>query len=126
MKPFDLEAAKRGEPLITRDGRKVTDFAHFPSKEGAYKVYAVIGGDTSSFTEEGNEWNVDCSQTNLDLFMAPRKRTVYVNLWPGKMIGTGGGCGGYHYDDKETARAAAFNTRGVDAFAVAVPVEIEV
>lgn len=23
MKPFDLEAAKRGEPLVTRDGRSV-------------------------------------------------------------------------------------------------------
>lgn len=28
MKPFDLEAAKRGEPIMTRNGHEAWDRAH--------------------------------------------------------------------------------------------------
>ena len=30
MKPFDLEAAKRGEPVCARDGTPVQQLVHFP------------------------------------------------------------------------------------------------
>ena len=79
MKPFDLEAAKRGEPLITRDGREAHFIAHTDKVASADKVMAVVSGDWRAFTEQGERCSGAVS--TLDLFMAPKKRTVWVNLY---------------------------------------------
>lgn len=82
MKPFDLEAAKRGEPIQTRDGRPVKFISHVPECEGSYRVIVLIYGRlyTNSYAEDGITFhNVSHSS---DLLMAPRKRTVWVNLYP--------------------------------------------
>lgn len=79
MKPFDLEAAKAGAPLVTRDGRKAR-FVAYVSEVTEFPVIAYVDdcGETWSFTNEGH-WN-RC-ESGRDLFMAPRKRTVWVNLY---------------------------------------------
>ena len=33
MKPFDLEAAKRGEPIVTRGGEAAKFIAHVPDAD---------------------------------------------------------------------------------------------
>lgn len=82
MKPFDLDAAKRGEPIQTRDGRLVKFIAHVPEAFATdYKVLALLDGETHEYTEEGAFISKQM-QRDRDLFMAPKKRTVWVNLYP--------------------------------------------
>lgn len=70
MKPFDLEAAKRGEPIVTRDGRKAKFVAHVPEAYEAYSVIVFIEGNpaTVSYSTRGTYTKED---HECDLFMAP-------------------------------------------------------
>lgn len=80
-KPFDLEAAKAGAALITRDGHPAKFVGHVPEVNSQYKVVAFVTGDEhfSTYTEGGAlYWTGDDVR---DLFMAPTKRTVWVNLY---------------------------------------------
>lgn len=76
-KPFDLEAAKAGAPLVTRDGRKVDDLHHFTTDHSNRPVCACIGGQPVWVSVEGKAFHDDDT-----LFMAPKpKRTKYANLY---------------------------------------------
>ena len=79
MKPFNLEAALRGEPLITRDGRLVLGFSYFKTvnKSSQCIVYHVedsplrctyIGGNCLFSSEEDDG----------DLFMKVQKKKLYI------------------------------------------------
>ena len=68
MKPFDLEAAMRGEPIVTRDGRKVKFVAHEPELR-SLKVIALVDKCLHTFTERG-KWLTE-EDSVYDLFMAP-------------------------------------------------------
>ena len=46
LKPFDLEAAKAGKPVYTRDGRKARIIC-FDLKNEQYPIVAAIGNDSS-------------------------------------------------------------------------------
>lgn len=116
MKPFDLEAAKRGDPIVTRDGRKVTFVGHIPEAGPTFRVLAFIEGNDRATTYYECGAYTKINQTSIDLFMGTRKRTVYVNLWPiSECYGNA-----LWYDSIDEARNA--NT---GAFATAMPVEIE-
>lgn len=85
MKPFDLEAAKRGEPICTRDGRKAWFASYVPSDlniETAYPlaVWAEGYNHVISATADGHTF-VDRSISNDDLFMAPKKGHGYLIVW---------------------------------------------
>lgn len=70
MKPFDLEAAMRGEPIVTRDGRKAKFIGYVPEAVGTEKVVALVAGVIDTYQENGR-----FSYTVLtadDLFMAPQ------------------------------------------------------
>lgn len=83
MRPFDLEAAKRGEPIQTRRGEAVTFIAHCPTARPSNRVIfhyedGVVGAryENGAFQESQGTGN--------DLFMTPQKyrREVWVNLYP--------------------------------------------
>ncbi|VBQ81196.1 hypothetical protein [Burkholderia pseudomallei] len=124
MKPFDLEAAKRGEPMITREGRAVTEFHHFTTIEGEYPCVAIIDGESNTYGLNGKYWGNDTENYNRrDLFMAPRKHTVYVNVY-GKRNDADNGPRSCGFDTEEEARAnARVTTWPVAALAIAVEIE---
>ena len=70
MKPFDLEKAKAGEPIITRNGLPARIIC-FDRKASVYPIVALVGGDVNevveSFTIEGTVLRM--SEYPLDLFM---------------------------------------------------------
>lgn len=112
MKPFDLEAAKRGEPIVTRDGRAAKFIAHVP--ELNFPVLVLLDVGLWQARKDGTS-NVG---VHVDLFMAPKKRTVWVNLYRSAFRE------GYHYDTEIEADAAASDAHkriGGKAY----PVEIE-
>ncbi|HEX7906794.1 MAG TPA: hypothetical protein VF534_01695 [Paraburkholderia sp.] len=128
MKPFDLDAAKRGEPIqvLYRD-QWIDAYFVGVSKTG----HIVAEGDYAS--GQFSTWGGD------NVRMAPRKRTVYVNLWkgelrPGNVYVTEGkfppdAHAAHWFDTEEQARSAATCglSKGVSphCLAVAVPVAIE-
>lgn len=111
MKPFDLEAAKAGAKLVTRDGREAVFIAHDPLAEGD-KVVARINGELRLYQVNGAMWSYLPSED--DLFMALTERTVYVNFHRNDSYAE-------WFNTKEKAEAMLVG----NPFAVAVPVEIE-
>ena len=80
MKPFDLTKALAGDPVVTRDGRPVTELCHFKTT-GGDSLAGVLGGCLSTWMENGR-FSITGQDTRCDLFMAPKKRTVWVNFMP--------------------------------------------
>jgi hypothetical protein len=51
--PFDLEKAKAGAKLVTRNGRSAKFIAHIPEADPEYRVIAMVGNYQASHTQEG-------------------------------------------------------------------------
>lgn len=119
MKPFDLEKAKAGAKLVTRDGREVDELHHFEHATGNYSVESVIGGCIQSHTVDGKYYD-DAKEHPLDLFLATVERTAYVNFekpnTPFSAFHRS-----HHHATEEQARDMA-RTSGFQYLAVAVPV----
>lgn len=86
LKPFDLEAAKRGEPVVTRVGYpvKIYDFKF------NHKRYSLCGkimfpsrDKSTHWTKEGH-YLIDVEDSPYDLFMAPVKKEGWVNIYSKK------------------------------------------
>ena len=85
MKPFDLEKAKAGEPVIQRCGRpaRIVDFA---LKNEDYLLAVVFTDEhnkeqVTEFTVEG-KFYVHTNEDYRDLMMAPVKKTGWLNVYP--------------------------------------------
>jgi hypothetical protein len=118
MKAFDLDAAKRGEPIVTRDGRKAV-YVGCTDAPINYPLACLVEGanGVSSFTAGGAY--TQASQSKADLFMAPKKRTLYVNVYPN---GPANDAAGYVYRTEAQADQKAARERiGGKAW----PLEIE-
>lgn len=79
MKPFNLEAALAGAPVVTRDGIVVEDMHYFSGSRAAYPLHALCDGCILTFTREG-KFTTNRDHNN-DLFMAPTKKQGWVNLY---------------------------------------------
>lgn len=69
MRPFDLEAAKRGEPIVTRDGRPAKFVAHVPEADDR-EVVCLVDGELILFGKCGSFLDKKI-QDRMDLLMAP-------------------------------------------------------
>ena len=86
MKPFNLEEAKAGKPVVTRDGRDVRILAFDYKTETNF--YPLIGLVTLSngtekleiWTNEGRSWCSD-GKADFDLFIKTEKKQGWVNLY---------------------------------------------
>ena len=80
MKPFDLQKALAGEPVVTRDGREVTQVTSFNAKS-AFCLAAVVDGAIVNFTWNGK--HSLSSESNHDLFMVAKtvKKEGWVNVY---------------------------------------------
>lgn len=79
LKPFDLEAAKRGERVVTRDGKEFTFGVHNPDASPSNRVIGWLDGLVTTYRDDGCYWNsgTECPH---DLFMAPKKTVLFVVL----------------------------------------------
>ena len=88
MKPktylvFNLEAAKRGEPIQCRDGTPAKFIAHVPEAHPTQKIVVLLGDNIYGYFESGQRAGI--KNDPADLFMAPKKRTkrtVWLNFYP--------------------------------------------
>jgi hypothetical protein len=102
MKPFNLEAAKRGEPIITRNGGMVTEFHHFKTEGSKKPCIAIIDGMPHWFGKDG-VW-IDDEDSAEDLFMAPKKRTVHVQVYGKEGDSDFPGLKAYAFENAEDAK----------------------
>ena len=64
--PFDLERALKGDEVVTREGRKVTEIRFVNSEN--YPICAEIDHTVRHFTNRGR-WDDDIKKSDYDLFM---------------------------------------------------------
>ena len=93
MKPFDLEAAKAGKKVITRDGKAVR-IVCFDLKREAFPILALVcnGSKGASPEDAGTEECVHTytkkgafrlrGESSVDLFMAPETVVKWANIYP--------------------------------------------
>ena len=77
MKPFDLEKALAGEPVVTREGIPATDFRYYKSEKSGFTLCALVDGIVGMFTADGYSRTDNMS----DLFMATVSRTMWGVLY---------------------------------------------
>ncbi len=84
MKPFDLELAKQGKPVCTRDGRAVRILCYdFISVEDTPIIALVRTSEKQEgiICYEADGRNFDPGMAELDLVMVPEKREGWVNVF---------------------------------------------
>lgn len=78
MKPFDLEAAKAGKPVCTRNGRKARIIC-FDLNNKNFPIVAIINCDSE---ENAYQYDIDgiCDEhdNNLNLMMFPEKKEGWI------------------------------------------------
>lgn len=100
MKPFNLQEALAGKPVVDGYGSPVTELHYFATARGGQKLVAVVGGDADSFSDNGQFLEDRVSKN--DLFMASEKKEGWVNIW---RKSDGSVITGYHiYNSEGSAR----------------------
>jgi hypothetical protein len=100
MKPFNLEAAKAGKPLVTRGGETVKFIAVEPDAQEDTQLLVLRNGRVLPLYTNGKYFDVGSNER--DVFMAPEKVTSWLNCYEtGEVMG---------YPSKEEAdrRASGF------------------
>ncbi len=122
MKPFDLEAAKRGEPMVTRDGRKVIHFHHIETDTSRLCcVYQVEGIHAAGWIPKTGR-HIDGIDGQDDLFMAPKRTIKYLNVYdnPGASYPGNASC---VFDSKADAEANA-DRSAIKVLVRAMPIDM--
>lgn len=113
FKPFDLEAAKAGEPVCTRDGRPARIIC-FNRVSDKYPIIALVMGKENRedvFYYDNNGKDCYNKEKDYDLVMKPKIKTGWINIHKENGL----------YETEEDAK----NNRLNDDF-VAVKVEFEI
>lgn len=80
MKPFNLEKALAGAPVVTRDGRKVKQLMLFKTLD-IFCLGGVMDGKLHYWTRRGKWTWVDYSVDANDLFMAEPKASIWSRIF---------------------------------------------
>lgn len=111
MKPFDLEKAKSGAKLCTRDGRRARIIC-YDRKSQVYPIVALIKDDIREeyirFYTLYGESDINAKDNDDDLFIAPEKKEGWVNVY--KDLAKYKVGGDYIYDTKEEAERQKSDT----------------
>lgn len=114
LKPFDLEAAKQGKPVCTRDGCKARIIC-FDSTLKNYPLVVLVDGKAGeypyTYTAEG-KFDEDGKNSDFDLMMLLEKKEGWVNIYKGGLLDT------KSYSSKEEAVSKASQTDYADTIKI--------
>lgn len=79
LKPFDLEAAKAGKPVCTRDGRKARIIS-CSLRNKNFPIAAIVEDEEENVYQFEANGVCDGHDENLDLMMLPEKRSGWINV----------------------------------------------
>ena len=106
LKPFDLQEAKQGKLVCTRDGRKARIICFDRKGVNMFPIVALImNGDKESdiYTYRPNGlWGNNGNESEKDLMMLPEKKEGWVNVYYDNDASSHRGCRAI-YDTKEQA-----------------------
>ena len=81
LKPLDLEAAKAGKPVCTRDGRKARIIC-FDLKGDMCPIVAAVEENNMEVLYHYDTKGLNCyKKSELDLMMLPEKKEGWVNIY---------------------------------------------
>lgn len=80
MKPFNLEEAKAGKKVVTRDGREFIYAGYNPKVKPDRVIVGWVDGNTSAVGVDGH-YLPDGRESNYDLFMATETNTVWIHVY---------------------------------------------
>ena len=90
LKPFDIQKAREGKPVCTRDGRKARIIC-FDKKDNQCPIVALVdyydrkdGESVTTYTNEGF-FCIDKKHPN-DLMMCPLKHIGYINIYDNNRV----------------------------------------
>ena len=110
MKQFNLEDAKNGCPVCTRDGRKARIICY--DCKDKYPIIALVdenGQEVSIKYTDNGKYTCQVVDHDLDLMMAPVKHEKWVNIYRSEK---GIYAGNSIYDTKVQAMEAGIAGRG--------------
>jgi len=84
MKPFDLEAAKKGAPVCLRDGHDARIIC-FDAKDKAYPIVAlvtVLDDENVLLFSGSGQYSCFAMQHPNDLMMKSVKKEGWINIYP--------------------------------------------
>ena len=124
MKPFNLEKAKAGKPVVTSDGRPARIICWDKEDcDGQWVIVALV--KNQGVHEFAQEYTISgrarIGIRGLDLVMATVERTVYINFWESH---NGGLCSSWPFESEVDARNATFGSKA-EYTNIAVPVVIQ-
>lgn len=111
MKPFDLEKAKAGASICTRNGSKAR-IVCFDANNKRFPLVALIKDSDNSeeypvlYTKEGNFFDGEADSLK-DLFMVGEKKEGWINIYKGLEEK----CIGVVYNTKEDAMSRKINEK---------------
>ena len=118
LKPFDLEAAKAGKPVCTRDGRKARIICF--DRTGKFPIVALVEAkdrdDIYSYLNSGKD--NESVEKEYDLMMLPEKEEGFINIYRNDKMFS---CSSTPYK----TRGEAFNGRKQQSYLCTVKVEWE-
>lgn len=89
LKPFDIQKAKEGKPVCTRDGRKARIIC-FDKKEKDFPIVALIEGldEQEYIGSRTKDGRIDVEKESIDdLMMLPEKKEGWVAVYPKGYLG---------------------------------------
>ena len=116
---FDLEAAKAGKPVCTRDGRKARIICF--DKEGEQPIVALIKNNEEESIDTFFSNGHSISKTNEvagDLMMLPEKKEGWVNVMEGNNGKSYVGNDIYTTEDKAKEGALRFTSKLIDTIKI--------
>ena len=106
LKPFDLNSAKAGKPVCTRDGRKARIICF--DAEGEHPIIALVTDGVQespyNYTKEGY-YHIEGVETMADLMMLSEKKGGWVNVYKFATVYVVGTL----FDNEEDARKDRLN-----------------
>lgn len=113
LKPFDLEAAKAGKLVCTRDGRKARIISFDRHGEDC-PIIALVVDSKNAECEEVIDYTLDgiCNENIInhnkyDLMMFTRKKEGWVNVYKSYNVGKKTPCIASIYPTKEEAKKSS-------------------
>ena len=93
LKPFDIQKAREGNPVCTRDGRKARIICFDSKNDPQRPIVALVEHNDNEllyeYTIEGKERFSHISTTGTsDLMMLPEKKEGWVNVYKGGLLDT--------------------------------------
>lgn len=81
LMPFDLERALAGDKLIYRNGEPVTVFHYLKNRDITEKICMTVCMNGSLTVHYSNGRICEDQEFPLDLFIAPKIKTYWINIY---------------------------------------------